>query len=174
MTYGQKSSRLNSRPVYCSRLYGISKVRTHYVQPNISSDLTLFAADFKEMLKIGSLITLFQVELNCLNNFTWKKIYVPNHFYILFQCYKIHFKETYSNIIQFSALWTKKSCLINICFRILCVNILNSFCLGCKGLFMMLISLASCEIPPQQLGSIYQITKSNILPMEFHLQGKKC
>ena len=52
----------------------ISKVRTHYVQPNISSDLTFFAADFKEMLKIGSLITLFQVELNCLNNFTYVKV----------------------------------------------------------------------------------------------------
>ena len=153
-----------SKPKY------ISKVQTHYVQPNISSDLTFFAADFKEMLKIGSLITLFQVELNCLNNFTWKKIYVPNHFISMLQ---IPVKETYSNIFQF-ALSTEKSCLINICFRILCVNILNSFCLACKGLFMMLISLASCEIPPQQLGSIYQITKSNILPMEFHLQGKKC
>ena len=38
---------------------------------------------------------------------------------------------------------------------------------------MMLISEASCENPPQQFGSIYQITKSNIHPMEFHLQGKK-
>ena len=54
------------------------------------------------------------------------------------------------------------------------VNILNSpYCLAWKGLFMMLISLASCEISPQQLGSIYQITKANILPMEFHLRGKK-
>ena len=103
-------------------------------------------------------------------------MYVPNHFYTLYviSLLQIPVKETYSNIIKFAALWTEKSCLINICFRILCVNILNSFCLACKGLFMMLISLASCEIPPQQLGSIYQITKSNILPMEFHLQGKKC
>ena len=46
------------------------QIQTHYVQPDFSSDLTFFAADFKEMLKIGSLITLFQVELNCLNNFT--------------------------------------------------------------------------------------------------------
>ena len=56
-----------SKPKY------ISKVQTHYVQPNFSNDLTFFAADFKKMLKIGSLITLFQVELNCLNNFTYMK-----------------------------------------------------------------------------------------------------
>ena len=106
MTFDQKSSKLNSRPVYCSRLYGIRLLLSHQ---RFSECFFKISTDLREKLTSQTMILQPCLNQELYKIFTWRQGRCGYLSFILYLSKK-YLATVHSTVCPFSN-WRGKLCI---------------------------------------------------------------